>query len=344
MIKVKADVRISPDLVRTLIGKHYQLDVYSLEKVRAVYKVTTSQGVYGFKNAEELLDLPFIASCLQQIKQNGFTRVPGLTLTQAGELLMHHGGEAYFMEEWLDLREVPRNSFPYLEKIGIALADFHRASRHIGPPTANSDRFLWGTRHALLQEIYKNILRMKQMQVAGKQALSPHILAPGQVNFLLNRCSLAYQTIKHLSPQRLLQMEPDAATWCHGGLHRKNIMLDKKKRIWLIDFETFVYTDRVMDLAQLLQYHAPRYKWHPHVAYTFLKAYLSCLPRSLTDAEWTMFVSYLAFPRRLYNRTRRYLDKKGDRGPQFAKLTETIQQELIKEHLLAQLSRTCSTN
>lgn len=331
MTRVKADVRIGPDRIKSLIKKHYSLKTLSIEKVRGVYKVETSSGVYGFKNAEELPDLPFIAGCLQKLKENGFTRIPGFLLTKNGEFLIHDHDGTYFMEEWLDfLKEVPRKSFPYLKKIGEALADFHNASLNIPVPNKENFRFQWGKRHNFLQKAFHYISNWKQQD--SRRSFSPYFsLEYSILDFLHERCWLAYEWIKDV------QSVPQSAVWCHGSLHHKNIMLDPQEQIWFIDFEKMVYSERVLDLAQLLQYHAFPYSWNLKVVQTFLQAYSSRVSVPVDQEEWKMFVSHLVYPRRLYTIMKRYF---GSPTPQFeylAKLRDIVDWEKEKEKLLTEI-------
>lgn len=337
MIRVKADVDITPEAVKSIITTHYGLEVLAVEKVRGVYKVETPRGMYGFKNAKELLDLPFIADCLRKIRENGFKRIPDFIFSKNDHLLIHQDRETYFMEEWLDLREVPRYSYPYLKRIGIALADFHLATRTVPAPSRESPRYQWGLRHAFLEKCHQRLLRWRKQYacVPSKQSRSLECFI---LDYLLKRCRMAYQHIQGVSSS-LIDTDLYAAVWCHGGLHPKNIMLDKQENIWLIDFETMVYSERVMDLAQLLQYHASTYYWHPHVVHRFLRAYNSRLPTPISRQEWQLFLSYLTFPRRFHTRMMRYFNKRNPKSKNLQKLKETVEKEMIKENFLKHFIR-----
>ncbi|MFC4769391.1 phosphotransferase [Effusibacillus consociatus] len=323
---IRAEVKLPPDTVKSLILKHYGLQVRSLEKVRAVYKVETPFGIFGFKNAEELPDLPFIANCLRKIRQNGFERMPDFLLSNSREYLIDYDGESYFMEEWLDVVEVPKESFPFLEKIGTALRDFHHAAKGVMPEQA-SHRFEWGKRQKFLVDAYYKIRSWKQHRSANP--LEVQIL-----DFLHYRCSLAYEYLQGVSPDSLLKTCPESAVLCHGGLHHKNIMLDPDNQIWFIDFETMVYAERVLDLAQFLQYHAAPYQWNPLIVHTFLQAYQSRLSVPVSREEWKIFFSYLAFPRRFYNRMVRYFDNVEASHDLLLKLQETVDNDMAKQSLL----------
>jgi CotS family spore coat protein len=319
----RAEVKLAPDIIKELVTKHYGLPIQTVDKVRAIYKITTPRGSFGFKNAEELPDLPFVTHCLHQIRQNGFERTPRVLLTNQGKYLLDHLGQTYFMEEWFDFAEVPKESFSYLSNIAATLADFHYSAKGIIPSSA-SHRFEWGKRREhLLTALYK---------IKGwKQRPARNVMEKSILDFLDYRCSLALDYIRHVSPNELISVCPEAAVLCHGGLHHKNILVDPHSTIWFIDFETMVYAERVMDLAQLLQYHAAPYNWNPMVVNTFLSAYISRLARPICAQEWNIFMSYLAFPRRFYNRMMRYFEHNEHPQEFLTKLVETMDQDLAKE-------------
>jgi CotS family spore coat protein len=324
---IRAEVKINPDEIRMLIVQHYGLPIEAIQKVRAIYKIKTPNGSFGFKNAEELPDLPFVADYLNQIRQNGFERMPGILLTSQGKHLVFHHDEAYFMEEWFDYEELPKESLPFLGDVGRSLADFHHSAKGL-IPSSESNRFEWGKRKAFLLTDYHKLRTWRQR----------HLNTPMEnqiLDFLFSRCYMALEYIKYVSPNLLLKACPDAAVLCHGGLHHKNILIDHHNKIWFIDFETMVYTERVMDLAQLLQYHAGSYNWNPVVVNTFLTAYIAQLKMPLCPEEWNILLSYLAFPRRFHNRMIRYFDNI-ERPQEFLiKLKETMDQDSAKDHLLS---------
>ncbi|GBF10180.1 phosphotransferase [Tepidibacillus sp. HK-1] len=325
---LSANVDLSPDIIKSLIEKHYDLKVHSMVKVRAVYKVNTSIGLFGFKGAEELTDLPLIANYLQKIRDHGYTKIPNFLRSKEGNYLIKYEKNDYFMEEWLDLEEIPNKSYPYVKKIGETLADFHHATLEIRPEQ-DSDRFEWGKQPDFLQHSYQKLFEWDQKFLYK----SFNSLEKQMLDFLLKRNELAYQYIKDVDYHALLQFYPESAALCHGALQSRNIMLDEAGEIWLIDFETLAFAERVKDLAHFLEHHAKPYHWDTQMVFTFLNGYQSKLSRPITDDEWKIFFSYLAFPRRFYSRSIHYFDKKDLKPKDLYKLKEMIESEIDKEPL-----------
>jgi CotS family spore coat protein len=322
----RAEVTLHPEEIASLISAHYGLKVHSLVKVRAIYRADTEAGSFGFKNAAELPDLPVIAERLRRIRRNGFPHIPDFLPTAGGEYLIRHKGEAYFMEQWIESEEIPKQSFPYLHKIGSALADFHRAAGGIEFPRS-SRRYEWGKRGSYLLRAYHLIEAWRRKPPLASRERDI-------LDFLHYRCALAYEYVRHVRTDLIRWHRPEAAVLCHGGLHHKNMMIDRRQNIWFIDFETCAFAERVFDLAQLLQYHAAPYDWNRLVVDRFLQAYVSRLQRPIARGEWNVFFSYIAFPRRFYNRMVRYFGNP-ERPPEFfLKLKETLDQDTAKENFL----------
>lgn len=332
VFRVKADVDLTPETIRWLVREHYGLTVHSLEKVRGVYRVETDRGDYGFKKADELPDLPLIAGCLRHIKANGFGRIPEPVAAIDGKLMVDHKGEPYFMEEWLDLKEIPPYSLPYFEKIGVALAEFHRASAGLAPPETAPGRNRWGKHPALLAKA------SRRLETWRRRFRNSPADAPAQLAFLSTRCQLARQTIREVSQNTLLQDHPASAVWCHNALQHRNIMLDRREQIWFIDFETLAYAERVRDLAHLLEHHAAPYGWPPSAVRQFLSAYESGAAAPLSREEWLLLRAHLTFPERLYKRVRRCYGRPHARSKDWRELRKLLQREQMKESLLHHLA------
>lgn len=332
VFRVKADVDLPPDTIRRLVREHYGLTVRFLEKVRGVYRVETDRGDYGFKKADELPDLPLIAGCLRHIKENGFQWIPEPVTAVDGKLMVDHEGEPYFMEEWLDLKEIPPHSLPYFKKMGVALAEFHHASAGLAPPETVPDRNRWGKHPALLSKASK---RLETWQRQFRNSSSDVSV---QLAFLSTRCQLAQQTLQEVSHNTLLQNHPESAVWCHNALQHRNIMLDQREQIWFIDFETLAYAERVRDLAHLLEHHAAPYGWPPSAVRQFLSAYESGAAAPLSREEWLLLRAHLTFPERLYKRVRRCYGRPHARSKDWRKLHKLLQREQMKESLLHHLT------
>ncbi|MGF7089328.1 CotS family spore coat protein [Kroppenstedtia sanguinis] len=273
-----------------------------------------------------------IASCLRHIKENGFQRIPEPVATPSRKLLVSHQGEFYFMEEWLDPKEIPPHSLPYFKKMGVALAKFHRASAGLPPPKSVPDRNRWGKHPALLAKAGK------RLETWSRQVRNASAEAPAQLAFLSTRCQLAQQTIQEVSLHILFQTQPQSAVWCHNALQHRNIMLDRQEQFWWIDFETLAYAERVRDLAHLLEYHAAPYGWPPDAVQQFLSAYESACSIPLSREEWLLLRGHLTFPERLYKRARRCFGRSHSRSKDWHELRKGLQREQMKESLLQHLA------
>jgi Ser/Thr protein kinase RdoA (MazF antagonist) len=256
LLRIQARTDIAPDQVKTLVEYYYGYRVGQIEKVRAVYKVQTDQGVFAFKNAVKIKDIQFIDEVIHHLHQNGFDRVPKLQKTSADELFIFFEGQKYVLEHWLpaNVREVGVHREDWLFHAGEALAHFHRAIGSFSKSSISKKRMRspWAE---WFQEKYKKI---KYTQPIRDESIK---------YWLLNRMKLAKMQLKK---------HPEITSHlCHGSLHQENIMIDNTRNIWLIDYERLTYDAKAKDIAQLLDYHFRFHPWSRKPVEALLSGYQS---------------------------------------------------------------------
>jgi thiamine kinase-like enzyme len=207
------------------------------------------------------------------------------------------------------------------------LADFHQASRSVPPDYTNHIRYFFGLRQRFLEKMYRKL--------HGWRKTSSQPIELAQLDFALHRLDQAYSYIKDVPVDSIAH----TAVWCHGGLQHRNIMLDHQDQVWLIDFETLTFMERVADLAQFLQYHGFKYGWAPSAVQIFLDAYNDRLdvPISMEERKW--FLSYLTFTKRMASRLNRYFGNRNRTPKDFIKCKETLDKEFKKEGVLLQVHK-----
>lgn len=289
---LRANVTLEIPTVRSLIEKHYGLKVKHLEKVRAAYRVETKAGVFAFKNARKMKDIHFVDDVIRHLKRQGFTRIPSLFPAQDGKLLIHYLSESYYMEEWLtQVREVKRKHSDWLVPAGEALAQFHQSLSLFPHSSCPRKRNGLGKWPQWLQGKWR-LIRWAQASAGTREIRE-------LVDFTRQRIEMARAFWNRSEPQKRLQNRK-CVTLCHGSLHHENIMVGRKGKVWLIDYERLVLDERVRDLAQLMQYHFPYHQWREEEMKRFLNAYSSKAP--LDTTEYFALCSRLAAPSRLVRR------------------------------------------
>ncbi|KIL37574.1 hypothetical protein SD71_02900 [Cohnella kolymensis] len=316
-------VALKKHQVKDMIFKHYGLTVHSIKKIRGILKILMDKGIYSFKNAEELPDLDFVVRCLRVIRQNGFPFIPQLVPTVTGETKVSFEGESYYLDQWIEGDELPAGKNNE-DLLGKALASFHRASQRI-IIGSNSTRNGYGKRHAFLLDgnikLHNWLQKGTLVTDFDKQAL----------RFLTYRCWLAYSYIKDVPahPQTVIP------ALCHGSPHHENILVDSRNNIWFIDFESLVYAERMLDVAQLIHYYGYPFEWDSAVVHRLLNSYQRHHGTPISKAEVRYFLSYLAFPRRLYNAMNKHFDNEASSDKHDKKLKKLIEQEYAKERFLS---------
>ena len=318
-------VKLEKRTIRKLIFQNYGLSVLSLKEKSGIYKAVTDRGTYAFKNAREIPDLAYIRDCLAHIRRNGFTRLPEILPTLSNHVSIRHLDEDYYMEQWIEGWVFSKGP-AHLEPLGAALADFHRAARGIVPPL-DSLSYGWGKRPEMLLQCYSRLEEWDR----GRRTSNGGGYEREMLQFLKYRCRKALVYLKNVSYSGLLAKAPESAVLCHGSLHRRNIVVDGNNDLRFIDMESMIYAERVLDLAQLLHYHAPPHDWNPAVIRRLLQSYESRHGRPIGSDEWKCLLSYLAFPRRLFNCAQAYFARPEPPRKNGLKLQKVIELDWPKE-------------
>lgn len=324
---ISVDVQLDGPTVKWLIKKHYGMEVFNLEKVRAAYCVETNAGVFAFKNARKMKDIHFINQVIHHLKKTGFPRIPSLFPTQNGKLLVSYRAEKYYMEKWLTgVKEVSRKRSDWLAPAGVALATYHQSLSRFPFSACPPKRNALG--------IWPKWLQEKQRILKG---LSAHAGFSGEmrdiIDFARRRVELAVHFWYRSQPEKRLDSKY-AITLCHGSLHHENIMIDEKNRIWFIDYERLVLDERVRDLAQLMQYHLSRHQWREEEISNFLDAYSST--SSLGSREYLALCSRLAAPSRVVRKVISLSEEPSD-SLKLSQLWKMLTREMRKESFLQKM-------
>jgi Ser/Thr protein kinase RdoA (MazF antagonist) len=263
-VHTHAKIELSPDEIKLLVERYYGYEIFNIQKVRAVYKLETDQGMVAFKSAKKIKDISFIDSVTHHLHTHGFTCVPFLKKTNRNTLLLTYKGNDYVVEQWLpaSVREISPYERDWLFDVGQSLARFH-LSIHSYPFHSISKRRVRGEWGKWFRKKYKQIKRSSNWNHTRLKY------------WLLDR-------MKHAEAQH--HRYPDITTQlCHGSLHHENILMDADKKVWLIDFERLTYDAIGKDLAQVLMYHFLFHPWNREDVEQYLAGYQTISPLSKAD-------------------------------------------------------------
>lgn len=261
MLRIHVDVKLPASKVKELVEYHYTLMVNRISKVRAAYRVETDQGVFAFKNAYKLQDIDFIHEMIQILHRQGFHRIPNIILCKDQSRLISYAEELYYLEEWLpNVREVNRKKMNWLTPAGEAFYEYHQILAKIPLDLIPKKRDSNGKWEANFQKSLRRLQRIhkRTFRTDWEQTL---------FSFFHDRLLYAQNLLESSGPS------PFPSTLCHGSLHHENIMIDKSKKVWLIDYERMTWEDPTKDLAQLMEYHFPSHYWPKAPIEEFLSSY-----------------------------------------------------------------------
>lgn len=86
--------------------------------------------------------------------------------------------------------------------------------------------------------------------------------------------------------------------YCHGDLHRGNLLITPDNIIYILDFDTSCYAPRMFDIMVMcdttnyFEFSPKDFDYSTSIFYRFLKGYSKCI--SLSDAELKSFYNFIA--------------------------------------------------
>lgn len=199
------------------------------------------------------------------------------------------------------------------------LAKFHTCGQQLDTPPATQAAYLLSDRlFDRLDHFYHHL--MQQEKYKTEQIY--HLLTQYGPLFY-HHGNEVYQALCYMDLPYLAELARDRRTLCHRDLASHNWIVDTKKRVWLIDFETAEYDLQIGDVWQLCSRIMCEHQWNFTLFQELIAAYESVKP--LMDWEKKILANLFRFPNEFLRETIGILEKKaGYNGNQTIPYLERI--------------------
>lgn len=138
------DMNVPPEVetVAHEVLKHYDMQVHDMrlitaksDKGGAIWKISTNCGNRSLKVLHRETVRSLFSIHAQEYMVNQGARVPQLTRTKQGEMLVNAGGKSWIVTDWIEpLTPVSKVDLEGAKELCYALGEFHRLSRGYNPP------------------------------------------------------------------------------------------------------------------------------------------------------------------------------------------------------------------
>lgn len=236
----------------------------------------------------------FIYHALEYLRRNGFAEAPRINLTTDGVPFIVPSGELYYLEDWYDVAPADLSDPSVLGGCVDLMARLHKAGVGFTPPEAIAD-----VRNDYGSWLDKCVGRLREMysfaELAedGKRS-SAFDNRYARVSLLFARqAEEAVRRLAELPLAEVAKQERHAKALCHRDFTARNLALDARSRIRLLDFDNIAREIRLDDVAKLLRRAA---YLDVERAGFIVDRYGQAMGRALSSEELALISAYLLFP------------------------------------------------
>lgn len=292
------------------IVAHWGIRPVRVQEVRAVYKVTGSNGAVALKPAgDDIEHLRLVNEVCEYLGSRGFRKTAPLLPTLNDEPFVRWGDRLFVVTTWREGAEPDYRIPGDIARCVPTLAEFHEAGEGFRAVESSISSKLgrWPKK-----------LRGKAEEIEECVALARSSPNPTEFDQLVVGLGprLTHQT--RLAADNLLRTTyPERCEWgkkarplCHGDASERNFILSDDGGAYLVDLDSVETDLPEVDLWRLLRRTLRRVSWNLDICRDIIGAYSMVSP--LDTKQLAIILSLLQFPEKATWLMRRYYDQKGD--------------------------------
>lgn len=274
------------------ILKKYGIKAAKITSHENVYRVFDQNSSYALKKVEtDPEKLLFFLSAMDYLWQRGFHSMSRLLRSDEGELYVSHGGERYFLTQWIEGDYIDFSQEDQLTSAVHLLADMHRRGEGFEPPKGCVPRNDIGRWPKKWRQRMDDLEKMAELSTGQKDEFDRvfHKI----VKLSLEEAGLALKEIEEAGYGEYCLGQREMKPLCHRDFVYHNLIFDGSQ-VFLIDFEYCVQDFRVIDLARLIRTTFIHHPWEGETVRKMIAAYQEKYPLSCTEQR--MLLALLQFP------------------------------------------------
>ena len=268
------------------------------DKQRAVYKVETENDCFCLKKVYfQKEDLLFIYSAMEWFSRHNIN-VPKILPTLTRERFVNYEGMLFILTPWVLGVKCDYDNNNHLLSSASNLAKMHLISSKFKPIPGSKLRTSFEDIYISSKKHFEQLLICSNMAFKYKDNFSKLFLENFQDNIALSQISLeiaASININNLNP-----------SLCHKDYVNKNLIIDDKNDIWVIDFDKCSLDYSVHDVSYFLRRLMKRENtsWDLDLAKECLSTYDAVRPQNMDEYKYILV--YLTFPQKYWKISRDY--------------------------------------
>ena len=317
--------------------RRYGFSAVSVKKVRSAYKVCTEKGDFclkrvshGYAKAKKSYYL------VKHLKENGCDNLADYYPTKDGKELLEYKGDAFYLTNWIDGREVSFSNADEILRCTGPLANFHNQAKGFKTP-----------KHVKMKSHTKKWIKSYRKYIEEIEGFKKHIdrlklksefdyKYRDSIDLFLEVTELAVQILENSSYNDVCEYYSSEGYVCHDSFYYQNILLGREEKLYIVDMESCQYDIPVSDLGKLLRRVLTKkhFRWDFDFCRRIIEEY--CKVRPLAKEEYEMLLSLLIFPHKFWRLGRkRYIrNKKWSEDKYKKKLRRLLRERQLKREFI----------
>jgi CotS family spore coat protein len=296
-----------------------------ITRVRAAFKVSTSQGTYCLKEVEDSEKrLSFYDSVLRYVQSQGFTMLAPYIPTLTGECFAVFNGRKVVVLPWLEGKEISYTSVKEIAAAAEALARFHQAAEGYQPEEGIQVKDKLGKWPGKLARKVADLEMYREQAEKGDTEFDRYFLQ--YVDWIYAHTVQAAQQIRQSPYYAQVEESRGRLTICHGDPSKRNFIRDQQGQMHLIDFESMKSDLPILDFWRLLRRTLARDMWDFTSVKQILDAYNR--GRTMSREEYELLGIFLTFPEKIWRIVHNYYEPSKKQGWTMKRFIRHLQRQL----------------
>jgi CotS family spore coat protein len=274
------------------------------DKQRAVYKLSTSEGMYCLKKVYyDKATLLFIYSVVEWLNLNSIS-CPRFISTKKGIKYAEYKGNLFILTEWIEGRKCNYDQLEDINQAAFCLGRMHRTSYGFKPIAGSNCRTNEELYFSSLNKHFLQLLDLSNTASSLKDNFSRLYLETFEYNADSAKRSL--EILSKVDTSKPIGDRVSMSAICHHDYVNKNIIFSKNNHIYIIDFDRTAMDMPVHDIISFIKRIMKRDNtcWDFNVFKSSMEAYEQS--RQISYNEYLLVLSYLMFPHKYWKISRDY--------------------------------------
>lgn len=283
------------DELKQLVEEMYALNVISLEKVKNVYRIKTSNDEYCLKVIK--YNFPhffFILSAIKHLQNKGFDKIPEIIDRVDGVSYLPIENCNAYLTKWIRARESNYDNPIDVSHAAMKLAEFHNKSEGFIADNRMEPRVYWYKWIDNFRTRKNEILDFKNRIEAKVVKSEFDYLFLSGMEEELSRADKSVENLLRSDYFEKVNEDINKGGFCHHDYAHHNVLIEENGSINIIDFDYCILDINLHDLASFLLRRMKNGKWDLDNAFFIMNRYNTI--RKLEERDIPIMAAFMEFP------------------------------------------------